>query len=87
MRKQTELSSNIRGMAFSPRGWGDKIHDGAIAGGTNKMMPSALAVLAAAEARFIFWLVKLSGAAPVEVNHEPENVTPALSGINHQAEA
>jgi hypothetical protein len=61
MRHQTELSANIRAMSRSPAGWGDMIHDSTIGGGTNEKLPNALAVLAAAEARFMFFLVKLSG--------------------------
>ncbi len=73
MRKQTEHSANVRAMCRSPMGWGDTVHDGAIGGGNNKMMPNALAVLAAAEARFMFWLVKLSGAVPEEGSHEHQD--------------
>ncbi len=73
MRKSTEHSANIRAMARSPKGWGDRIHDSTIGGGANEMLPSALAVLAAAEARFMFLLVKLSGASPEEVRHEHQD--------------
>ena len=57
MRSATELSANVRGMCRSPKGWADKIHDEA----TDQMLPSALAVLAANESRFLLLLVKLSG--------------------------
>ncbi len=87
MRKYTEHSGNIRGMARSAAGWGDRVHDSAIGGGNNKMMPNALAVLAAAEAGFMFLLVKLSGCRTEESPHEPEDVTAVVPGEHHQAEA
>ncbi len=61
MRRITELSSSLRGMALGGHDWGRNIHDGTIGGGAGRTVPIALAVLAAAESRFMFFLVKLSG--------------------------
>ena len=61
MRRNSELMPNLRAMSFSAKGWGDKIHDHAIQGGSGQMLPSALAVLAANESRLMFTLVLLSG--------------------------
>lgn len=85
MRKQTELSPNIRRMSFSPRGWGDRIHVGTIQGGANEMMPSALAVLAAGEVGLIFVLVKLSGVAWQDKEPDDEHQTSSadVSGGHH----
>lgn len=86
MRKFTELSSNIRAMARSPKGWGDRIHDGTINGGGNEMLPNALAVLAVAEARFMFLLVKQSNCCSSQGDdNEHETCSPIVSGSNHSA--
>ncbi len=62
MRKITELSSCIRGMVLGGHDWGKAVSDAGVFDGTpGKMVPNALAVLAAAESRFMFLLVKLSG--------------------------
>jgi hypothetical protein len=86
MRAMTELSGNIRAMARSPNGWGDRIHDGTINGGGNEMLPNALAVLAAAEARFMFYLVKTSGCRPEGDQDEHETCRPTVTGDDSQAE-
>ena len=88
MRHATELSANLRGLCLSPTGWGAFIHDGTINGGSGKMLPSALAVLAVAEARFIFLLVKLSGCTEEQGGpDEPrsEAAGTALPGSDSQA--
>lgn len=54
MRKSTELSANLRG--YCRNGMGDSVWDESV----NKRVPSALAVLAVNESRFMFLLVKLS---------------------------
>lgn len=93
MRRQTELFANLRGMCFSQAGWGDKIHDGSLQGGSGKMLPSALAVLAAAEAGFMFLLIKLSGiklvaeGGPVRgEDNEHETCSANVIGSNSGAE-
>ena len=78
MRKYTELTANIRGMLRSKRGWLDYADDSIISGGGgDQRLPTALAVLAASEARLIFLLVKLSGCKPTEDNADEQSESEA----------
>lgn len=61
MRHATELSAYLREMIRSRQPF--LVEDHIIQGGSGERLPNALAVLAAAEARFMFWLVKLSGCS------------------------
>ncbi len=82
MRKHTELSANLRAMARSPKGWLDKIHDGTLQGGGGEMIQNALAVLAVAESRFMFLLVKTSGCRP-EGEHDEHQASSAVVPGSH----
>ncbi len=72
MRHYSELSCSLRAMARSDAPF--ELWDGRY----NKRVPSALAHLAAAEALFMFLLVKLSGCTQ-GANHEPFVIAEASS--------
>lgn len=82
MRRITELSSCIRGQVMGGHDWGKTLTDETVQGGSGKVLPTALSVLAAAESRFMFFLVKLSGCRDhlKENDHEPQDRTTGSAG-------